>query len=311
MLKIYFKIIARRLKKDRVNTLINVFGLTLGLGVATLIGMYVLTEWQTDRSLPHPDRTYRVVRVSDINNNPYDIGVTSAPYAPALEQDYPAFIESSVRVVDGQSLVQVGEQRYQENDYYYVDAAFFEFFGFKLAHGNPETALSQPQSIVLTLEKARLYFGSAEAAMGQSLRIDNDYDAVVRGILEESNSATHFAFDILESIRTIEGTGGWDDWWNNFACTYVRLHPDVAADQLEAQLPAFMDKYFASDFERTGRRMDLRLQPLRSVYFEADTRYDPVRHGNLPALRIFLAATLLLIVIALFNYVNLTTAKNR
>ena len=271
--------------------------------------MYVLTEWQTDRALPHPDQTYRLLRVSSINNEPYDIGVTSAPFGPGLAQDFPANIESFVRVLDGQSLVQIGEERYQEDNYYYVDPQFFSFFGFSLLHGDPETALEQPHHIVLTQETALRYFGSAEEAMGKTIRVDNEYDAVVSGVLDELEHPTHLTFDILESTRTLEDADWWTVWWNNSLCTYLRLNPGVSADNFEAQLPAFMDKHFGGGFARSGRRIDLRLQPLRSVYFEAGTRYDPMRHGSLPAMRIFTIATLLLIAIALFNYVNLSTAK--
>ena len=309
MLKTYLKIVIRRLRKDRANTLINLFGLTVGLGVALLIGMYVLTEWQTDRAFPEPERTYRMLRVSEINGDAYDIGVTSAPFATALAQDFPATIESYMRVLPGQSLVEVGEDRYREDNYYYVDPQFFSFFGYSLRHGDPETALSRPHNVVLTYETALRYFGNAESAMGETLRIDNDYDALVTGVLEESKFATHMEFDLLESTETLVSLNFWTEWWNNNLCTYLRLNPGIDAGQFEAQLPAFMDKYFGDDFERTGQRLDLRLQPLADVYFEADTRYDPMRHGSLPAMRIFVIATLLLIVIALFNYVNLSTAK--
>ena len=309
MLKTYLKIVVRRLRKDRANTLINLFGLTVGLGVALLIGMYVLTEWQTDRAFPEPERTYRVLRVSDINGDSYDIGVTSAPFATAMVQDFPSNIESFVRVYPGQSLVEVGEDRYREDDYYYVDPQFFSFFGYSLLYGNPETALVNPHTVVLTHRTALRYFGGAEEAMGKTLRIDNEYDALVTGVLAHQKYATHLEFDLLESIQTLASSDQWTEWWNNNLCTYLRLNPGVDAGHFEAQLPAFMDKYFGADFERTGRRLDLRLQPLTDVYFEADTRYDPMRHGSLPAMRIFVIATLLLMVIALFNYVNLSTAK--
>lgn len=309
MLKIYLKLIFRRLVNDKANSLINLLGLSVGLSVALLIGMYVYTEWQTDRDLPHPEHTYRLLRVSSINNEPYDIGVTSAPFATGLKQDFGASIKETVRVLDGSSLVQHGNQRFQEDDYYYADANFLTFFGFDLIHGNPETALARPNAIVLTQNTARRYFGDVQNAMGQILRIDNSYDAVVTGVLNGSEAGTHFEFDFVESLVSLENAPWWSEWWNNNLCTYLRLEEGVSPSGLEAQLPAFMDKHFGDDFARTGRRLDLRLQPIQSVYLDASTRYDPMRHGSGAAIRIFTIAALLLVFIALFNYVNLSTAK--
>lgn len=303
------KLTLRHLAKNRMNTFINLAGLTIGLSAAFYIGLYVLNEWQTDRSFPEPDRTFRLLRVSGINNEPYDIGVTSAPFAPALEQDYPADIEETVRVLDGNSLVEWDDQRFEEENYYYVDPNFLSFFGFELSHGDPQTALSKIHSIVLTSETARRYFGSESQAVGQTLRIDNSYDALVTGVLKKIKAPMHLQFDLLESNQELEKSQWWTGWWNNILCTYVRLKEGASGPALESRLPAFMDKYFAKDFARNGNRIDLRLQPIRSVYFEAATRYDPMRHGNRQAVRIFLFAALLLVVIACANYINLSTAR--
>jgi len=152
MLYHQFKITWRNILKNKTTGLINLLGLTLGLTAAMLIGIYVFNEWQTDRWIPHADRTYRLLRVSTINGEPYDIGVTSAPFATSLKQDYPDDVEATVRVLDGSSLVKVGETQFQEEQYYYTDPNFLTFFDFPLMHGDAKTALSEARSIVLTLE---------------------------------------------------------------------------------------------------------------------------------------------------------------
>lgn len=309
MFQNYLKITLRQFARNKTATLINFSGLTIGLAAAMLIGVYVLNEWQTDRDLPHPDRTFRLLRVSAINNQPYDIGVTSGPFAGALKQDFPADIEETVRVLEGHSLVQTGERRFHEEHYYYADPNFLTFFNFPLLHGDPRTALSQLHGVVLTRETARRYFGDENRAMGQTLRIDNQYDAVVTGVMAELEKPVHFQFDLIESTLDVENAPWWKEWWNNSAWTYLRLAPGASATALQEKFPAFMDKYFGKDFAVFDTRIGLRLQPLRSVYFEADTRYDEVRHGNRQAVEIFFVAALLLILIACANYVNLSTAK--
>jgi putative ABC transport system permease protein len=305
----FFKRTFRSLVHHKTTSLINITGLTVGIAAALLIGCYVLNEWQTDRWLPQPDRTYRLLRVSEINREPYTIGITSSPFGPALEQDFSADVAQTMRVLPGNSLVKVGEERFQEEHYYYVDPDFLTFFGLSLLHGNAATALARPHSIVLTRETARRYFGSEAEAMGQSLRIDNDYLAQVTGVLDELPGPIHLEFDLLESNISLREASWWTEWWNNNQVTYLRLNRGASAAALEERLPQFMDKYFGKDFAAMGKRMDLLLQPLRSVYFQADTRYDPIRHGNRQAVNIFLLSALLLIGIACANYVNLSTAK--
>ncbi len=310
MLKTHLKLVWRGLLKNKTTSLINVFGLTIGLATAILIGLYVLTEWQTDRGLPLPERTYRLLRVSGIGGEAYDVGVTSAPFASALEQDLPDDVEETVRVMPGTSLVQYGDERFLEERYYYVDANFFQFFDLPLLHGDAETALGRPHTVVLTLETAERYFGEASAAMGQMLRVDNDYDVEVTGVLAGSLAPSHLTFDFVESLSSYQNRSWWTEWWSNSLCTYVRLTPASDPIALEARLPGFMNTYFGDDFAVSGTRIDLRLQPIRSVYFEADTRFDPMRHGSRQAVQVFFLAVLLLIAVACFNYVNLSTARS-
>lgn len=309
MLKHQFKITWRNILKNKATGFINLTGLTLGLTAAMLIGIYVFNEWQTDRWIPHADRTYRLIRVSDINNDPYTIGITSPPFAAALETDFPEDVEETVRVLDGNSAVKVGETNFQEDNYYYADANFLTFFDLPLLYGDANTALKESNSIVLTLETARRYFGDEKNAVGQTIRVDDSYDAQVTGVLAELTHPTHLNFDLVESTTSLESANWWTGWWNNMVCTYFRLHPKVVASTFEERLPDFMDKYFGADFERTGTRVDLALQPIQEVYFASETRYDPMRHGNFGAVKIFFFAAILLLIIACANYVNLSTVQ--
>ncbi len=304
-----FKITLRHLLKNRTASLINFAGLTIGLAAAMLIILFVYNEWQTDRMLPHHDRTYRLLRVSSINNEPYEIGVTSAPFAPALEQDFSSEIEETVRVLDGNSVIAIGAQKFQEENYLYADPNFLTFFNLPLLHGQAETALTQLHSIVISRKTALRYFDSEAAAMGKTLRIDNSYDATVTGVLDDLPGLMHFNIDLVESTLELEEASWWTEWWNNSLMTYVRLKPEASLAAVNLHLPQFMDKYFGKDFEESGNRIDLRLQPIRDVYFESDTRYDPARHGDRSSVRIFLFAAILLIVIACANYINMASAK--
>lgn len=305
----YLKITFRQILKNRMAGLINFAGLSIGLAAAMIIGLFVYNEWQTDRHIPHPERTFRLLRTSDINNDPYEIGITSAPFAPALEQDFAAEVSETVRLLDGSSLIGLGDKRFQEEHYYYADANFLTFFDLPLLYGNPETALKDLHNVVVSSAIARKYFGDEASAMGQTIRVDNSYDAVITGVLDELPGPMHFQPDLVENTLELAEASWWDSWWNNNLCTYLRLKEGQTAEALNPFLPAFMDKYFGDDFQRNGNRIDLRLQPVRDLYFAKDVRYDPMRHGNRQAVNIFFITALLLIVIACANYINLATAK--
>lgn len=309
MLNNYLKITLRHIFKNKTAGFINYAGLSIGLAAAMIIGLYVFNEWQTDQHIPHPERTFRLLRTADINNEPYEIAVTSAPYAPAIEQDFAGEVEETVRLLNGNSLIALGEKRFQEENYFYADHNALTFFDLPLLYGDREDALSQLHNVVVSKAIARKYFGDEKLAMGETIRVDNSYDAVITGVLDELPGPMHFQPDLIESTLELAEASWWSGWWNNSLCTYVRLKEGKAVADLAPFLPGFMDKYFGEDFQRNNSRMDLRLQPIQEVYFAKDVRYDPMRHGNRQAVNIFFVTAILLIVIACANYINLSTAK--
>jgi len=303
------KLTFRNILKNKTLSTINFLGLSIGLAAVCSIALYVYHEWQTDRSFPHPERTYRLLRVGEVNGEQARIGTTASPFGPALQDDYPSDIEAAVRVLPGGGVIQIDKQQFSGDDLYYVDAGFMDFFGFELLHGDPATALAEPYTIVLTSATAKRYFGNPEAAMGQTLRIDNSYEAKVTGVLQPITDPTHLDFDLLESTLSLEEADWWSSWGNNNLTTYVRLAPNVKAETLESRFPAFMDKYLGQRFAETGQSMALALQPIRSVYLDNATKFDRVQHGNRSSVLLFLFAALLLLFIACANYINLATAK--
>ena len=302
------KHILRQFKSQKSYILINFIGLTIGLATAMLIGTYVLNEWKADGFIPQPDRTFRLLRVSEINNEPYRIGVTSAPFATAIEQDYPDDVEATTRMLNGNSLVAVGDRKFEESDYLYVDPNFVSFFNLPLLHGDPKTVLSEEHRIVLSKQTAEKYFGSTAEAVGKTLKIDDDYDAIVSGVFDDLGYQSHLDFDLVESNQLLYNARFWSEWWSNSFVTYLRLNPKVSVQNFNSRLPDFMEKYFGDDFKRTGTKVGLEIEPVSDTYFAADTRYDPVQHGNRSGVLIFLFAAILLVVVACINYINLSTA---
>ena len=309
MLSNIIKIIYRHLRKQRIFLFINVLGLSIGVFICAVIYMYVKEELSVDSFFSTPN-TYRVLRIGEINNEKYLIGVTSGPYAPALQEDFPQDIIETTRLIPERGLVTYGEKSFFENNLALADSNFFEIFQYPFWKGSPETSLDLPNSIVLTKESATKYFGD-EDPMDKVLVVDRELEFVVTGVLNDLPASTHQQFDMVANSSVLVNDPDFTEWWNNGLNTYVVLDESTDLHALQSQLPAFMDKYFGADFQQMGRRIDLKLQPLDDVYFEKDVRYEfGVVHGNIDVIYIFIAIGIFILIIAIINFVNLATAQS-
>ncbi len=309
MLKNYFKIAMRNLFKHKAYSFINIFGLSLGMACVMLIFLYLHHETSVDSFHANGNRIYRVLRLAYDNNQIRKIGVTSGPYKGALETDFPADVEEATRVMVNDALVTYGDKKFSEKKFYFADANFFSFFSFPLKQGDPSSVLKDPSSVVISEAMALKYFGQ-DNPIGKVIRCDDRYDFRVTGVFGPPSAASHLDFDWVASIDVFKERSWFNQWWNNSLFTYVRVNPSTDISLLIAKLPAFMDKYFGDNFQKTGRRMDLDLEPLASIYLNKETSFDLVPHGDRMALYIFAGVSLLLLLIACMNFMNLSTARS-
>lgn len=306
MLNSYFKIALRNLWQHKLYTLLNLTGFSAGIISVLLLFFYIQDELMVDSFSKDKDKIYRVIRLSEINNEPYKIGITSGPFARALKNDFPE-ISKVTRVMPDEGLIVYGEKRILEKKFFYADANFFAFFSIPLLSGNPEKVLNASNAVVLTQATADRYFGK-ENPIGKILKLDNNQSLVVTGVCGPTPARSHLDFDFIATIDLLEKQEWFKDWWSNSLCTYVQVNTPEQASYLNKMFPKFMDKYFGKDFIANNNRIDLALQPLNEVYFDYTTRYDPVRHGNLTTVYILGAVGLAILVIACFNYINLAIA---
>jgi len=307
MLLHYLLIFVRNLKRQAIYTVVNVAGLTLGIIACLYIYLYVQNETNYDHFHKNKERTYRVIRHASNNGDEYNIGVTSAPYADALLLDFPQDIEASCRVFIHESLVDAEKEKSYQN-IALADNNFFHFFSFPLKHGNPSEVFLDPQSVVLSEEMAWRFFDEP-APIGKTLVLENEKAFTVTGILDELSGNSHLAFDFVFNITPFRNERWFSMWWNNNLYTYIRTTKNTDTNNLEAQLPNFMLKYFKDDFERTGRPISLLLEPIENIYFNNDTRFDWVKHGNKAYVQIFSITGIFILLIACINFINLSTAR--
>lgn len=300
--------ILRTMLKHKSNTLISLTGFTIGLVSAIFLYFYIENEINYDSFHTDKDKIYRVIRQSEINGNKYDIGVTSGPFARALENDFPALVQSSMRVAPDDGLVTYKDISLMEDRIAYVDPGFFQFFSFPLAVGDPKSVLEKVNSVVISKELSKKYFGDSNP-IGEILQLDQSEKYEVTGILDDLPNKSHLEYDMYFNLEIFEGEDWINQWWNNGMFTYVKVETPHIAAELTGFLPGFMNKYFGEDFKRNGARIDLTLEPLNSVHF-SQARYDPIKHGNKNNINILTLVAFSILFIACFNYLNLSIAQS-
>ncbi len=309
MLKNYIKIALRNVRRHKVNSFINIFGLAIGLACSMLIFLFVRHEKSYDRFHEKADLIYRVTYEEVNTPAQRHLATVSPPMAAALVETYPEIVHAvRLRVPDPQ-LFSRGEQQFHESDFFFADSSFFDVFSFPLAQGNPETALAATHSIVLTPETARKYFGN-ENPMGQVVTMNHERDLTVTGVLEPIPSHTHLPFDFLISFTTFEVPPGYpvtlESWgWISFH-TYVVLTEEADAAVVEAKLPDFMRTHF--DEER-ARNVRLRLQPVTDIYL-GQPKHPKIASGQVAYVYGLSGIAVLILLLACFNFMNLSTAHS-
>ncbi len=308
MLRNYFKTAWRNLLKNKVFSLINILGLTLGITVCMMIFLFIMNEFSVDKFHKNGDRIYRVLRGVDDHDVTKQVSYLSGPYAPALLNDFKGQIEKAVRVSPTDALVTIDTRSFHEKKVYDVDSDFFELFSFPLIKGNPRDVLTNPNSVVLTESTAKKYFGSIDAAMGKTIELDKQLPLKVTGVAKDVPSNSHLYFDLVVPLSNYAQGGNMTVWINNGLFTYVQLAPGASAEKINRNLPAFMQKYMGSDMKKFGFHFSLSLEPLHDVYF-ADTTFDAVKHGSKTVVMIFLSIAVLILLIACINFMNLSTIR--
>ncbi len=313
MLQNYFKIALRNLKRDKVSSFINIFGLCIGLASTFCILLFVWQEMQIDTAFVNSDRIYRVTN----DERPFResgrfLATVSPPFAPTLSAEQPE-VESAVRFrEEDEVLFQYKNQQFYEKKGFYVDKDFFKLFDFPLKKGNAAIALSEPNSIILTPNMAQKYFGE-EDPMGKTIHLNNDRPLKVTGLLMDNPKRTHLDFDYLISFETFKVPFGYpvtlESWgWISFH-TYILLKKGVKPKEFESKLADFAKKHIYVDRPVSAA---FGLQPLSDIYFHsADMMNTGIfKKGSLTYIYGLLMIAFLILLVAGFNFMNISTARS-
>jgi len=310
MLYNYLKVALRALAKQKVYSFINLLGLSVSITATLLIALYVIDELSFDAFHPKANRTYRIVETIQSPTEEQITTFTAAQLGPGTIENL-AEIEDAARLML-LGRVTVGHNEFRSYEpYWYADASFFRIFGFKLLQGDPSTALVEPNSVVLTQESAKKYFGNDDP-LGQML-FTSQGEARVTGVLEALPSNTHFEFPMLFSISTgPTAFNWWSDWeptdWSSHNLTnYI-----VASEDADlALLTEKVNELILSRREEDEATHTYVLQPLPDIHFHSRhiERENHARESQIHYIWIFVSVGTLILLIAIINYVNLATAR--
>jgi len=309
MIKHYLKIGLRNIRKHTAYNVINIGGLAVGLACCLMIALYVQHEWSYDTWMDDADRIYRVPMEISSEGNIRGFSVIAAPVAPNLEKDY-SQVENTLRLWQrGTRLVRLSDERvFYEDNAYYADPSFFAFFTLDMPEGDPSTALTRPNTVVLSQSTAERYFGNRPAT-GNTIEINNT-EFEITGVMEDTPVNTHHDFNMILSWSTL---GGWDqleNWHSTMFFTYVKLRPGTDAALFEEEIADYAYRYVADDLEEQKQSYTYRLQPVTDIHLYSDYSYEAKPGGSAAGVYMFSVIALLVLVIACMNFINLSTARS-
>ena len=298
MLKNYIKMALRNIKRYKGYSFINIAGLTVGMACFILIFLWVNDELNYDTYHTDSNQLYRIILKKA--DEPGDPGVPSTPYIlpKILKEEYPEIVEvTRVRTQGYPSAVRFADITFYEQRFFLTDPSFFSMFSYDFMAGNPQTVLNNSNSVVLTQEAARKYFGDQDP-MGKILRWNNTQDLEVTGIIEKVPYNSHLQFDFMASLQLYDSER-LASWWRE-AVGYVQLQEGVSVEDVNRKIAGIIQRFHPED------NYSISLQPLREAHLNIVQGGQSDRRIVL----IFALIAILVLFIACINFMNITTARS-
>ncbi len=305
MLRSYIRVALRNLRKNKVYSMINIIGLAVGLSVFWLMALYITDELSYDRASANADRIYRVVHSGVWSGGSFKLAITPATFGPALQKDYPE-IEAAARIdAEGGGTIVYENNKIDAGDMLMADNSLLTIFRFPFLYGDPVNALATPNSMVMTKTLAEKLFGHAEDALNKTVDIEHQGPSLVTGVIEDQPANSHLHFSALRAMAP----PATEQWLNSYLYTYVLLRKDADAGRLEARLPGFFNRYLKQPLGN-GAQYHMDLQPVTAIHLHSALDYELSRNGDIRYIWLFAAVALLVLGIAVINYINLATARS-
>ena len=304
MIKSYLRIAWRSLRKNKVYSSINIVGLAVGLAVFWLMALYITDELTYDHSWTKASRIYRVAQSAEWSTGSFRLAVTAPPFGPTLKKDFPEVEEFTRLDPEGGGTLLYGDKKIKAEDILFTDNSFLPIFRPPFLYGDASNALAKPNTIVLTNTLAKKLFGKPETALNKTITFQNGGPSLVTGVIADIPANSHLNFSALRSLPPPNNS-----WNETYLYTYVLLRPGVNEKSLEPRLASFCDRYLKTSQGKMNK-YELELQPITSIHLHSNYEYEMSRNSNIRYIYLFAAVALLVLSIAVINYVNLATARS-
>ncbi|MDP4284458.1 MAG: ABC transporter permease [Bacteroidota bacterium] len=308
MIKNYFKIAWRNIMRHKAYSILNISGLAIGMACSIFILLWVQNELSFDRFNTNAKEIYRLT----CNAGDFKAAVSPAGMAEGLQNEMPE-IKSTLRISKPSTeLFEEGTNKFEEKRVFYADSNFLQVFSFQLLKGNRNTALQNPDGILITEDMAKKYFGN-EDPIGKIIKKNNRKNLIVTGVLANTPSNSHLQFDFILPMSSIESTDNdlKNKTWGNFNYyTYLQLHKSFDAtasniSKLNAHIKAIYKPH------GPNMKVDFHLQPLTDIHLHSDLQIDLPGNGNIQYVNIFFIVAIFILIVACINFMNLATARSQ
>lgn len=310
MFQNYFKIGVRNIVKSKFFSFINVSGMAISMAIVFIIALYVYDELNFDKHVEDSDLKFRVYNEHFNDDGSRKKGAMVPPMiAPTLAAEYPQ-VEYYCRYLNfnEKPLFKVGDKRFTEDKGGVADPAIFRMFSLRLLEGDPATALTEPNTIAINQTLKRKYFGDKPALDSGIEIFDQEFKVVA--VFEDFPARSHFQRNYFMAIEGIIAADRMQRWtWNQFH-TYIKLREGSDANHLEAELKGFAERNAWPVTKPNGGYYIPHLMPIRKVHLYAyDQQWDIAVRGNIQTIYILSGIAVFILLIAILNFVNLSTAR--
>ncbi|MCW3091919.1 MAG: FtsX-like permease family protein [Ferruginibacter sp.] len=319
MIRSYFKIAFRNLWGNKGFSAINILGLAIGIATCLIIMLFVQNELGYDGFNKKADRIVRISFQGSAAGETFDESTVMPPVAQTMKSDFPE-VQEATRIRDfGTPKLVYGDKSFKEDAFAFVDSNFFQVFTLPLIEGDAKTALTEPNTIVITRALAKKYFGK-ENPMGKVISFKDGKNAAckVTGVIEKVPVNSHFHFEGFASMASLPESRE-PTWMSSNFYTYLVLPDGYDYKKLEAKFPQVVEKYIGpqlfqamhvtlAEFRKKGNNLSFHLQPLTDIHLHSNFANDLSPAGDIRYVYIFSAIALFMLLIACINFMNLSTA---
>jgi putative ABC transport system permease protein len=319
LLKNYLRVAFRNLRNHKAYSLINIIGLAVGVACCILILIYVLDELSYDKFNRHYDRIYRVEWDLKIEGRELNMASSPTPLGATLLRQFPEVAQYTRICPTPNMLIRYKNNIFNETGFFWADSTLFDIFTMPFIEGDPETALVQPHTVVLTESLARKYFGS-ENPMGKVMNFEDGTPYTVTGVVKDCPLNSHFKYDMFASMSSADFVK-YGTWLNGGLYTYVLLKGNASPSFVQRKIPSLIREHAGpelykalgvtlGDWEKKGNSYRLHLEPLTSIHLHSHLEDELQPNGDIKYVYIFSIIALFILLIACINFMNLSTARS-